>query len=315
MSDLMILALIFFLLLSLVVTIVGYVLYSGLLSEVDIRTGSPPIKNITIAYKYKVGSYRDCGSIFTESCSIGPKLYCIGAYYDDPDAVPVGKCRYAVGSVLSEGEEKPEEELVQLYKKFGFSVFSFPEVTHAVTSHFPNRTSLSFMLGLYKVLPVFFNYIKERKLCAHPFLEIYKGDLIHYMSPLSRQIDFYVPEASEKEKKEESEEDRQTDITGCDSNSETSSVSRTLMSESRETSLAPSSVPSLPEQEDLREGDAHSEHSDRSESEGSASSFEELDLEPGRGPEEEDCLQAKDAAVVNPDLLPEKRAAAGEGEE
>lgn len=87
MSDLLILALIVLLILSLLVTIAGFLLYSGLLSEVDIRTGSPPIKNITIAYKFREGPYKDCGSTFTESCSIGPKLYCIGVYYDDPNTV------------------------------------------------------------------------------------------------------------------------------------------------------------------------------------------------------------------------------------
>ncbi|KAJ8361164.1 hypothetical protein SKAU_G00176890 [Synaphobranchus kaupii] len=169
MSDFVILALIVFLLLSLLVTIVGFILYSGLLSEVGVRTGSPPIKNITIAYKFKEGPYKECGSIFTESCSIGPKLHCIGVYYDDPKTVPAEKCRCAVGNILSEGEEKPEEELVRLYEKFGFKIFSFPEVTHVVSATFPNRTSLSFLLGIYKVYPQLSDYIKCRHLdSCHP---------------------------------------------------------------------------------------------------------------------------------------------------
>ena len=35
---------------------------------------------------------------------------------------------------------------------------------------------------------------KERKLCAHPWIEIYDGENIHYMAPLSKQDQFYVPE-------------------------------------------------------------------------------------------------------------------------
>ncbi|KAJ8409352.1 hypothetical protein AAFF_G00235500 [Aldrovandia affinis] len=293
----------------------GKVLFSGLLCEVDIRTGSPPIKNITIAYKFREGPYKDCGSTFTESCSIGPKLHCIVVCYDDPTTVPAEKCRAAVGSVLSEGDEKPDEKLVRMYEKFGFSIVSFPEVTHVVSATFPNRTTLSYLLGVYKVYPQLGRYIKDRKLCAHPFLEIYKGELIHYIVPLARQSDFYVPEAAEKEKKDEPEEDRQTDITGADSNSESSSVSHTLMSESRETSLAPST---LPEQEP-GDVDNHSDHGSRSsgESEDGGSSFEELELEPASGQEDEDCPQTKEVLSVKPDLPTEEReaVAVGEGEE
>lgn len=42
---------------------------------------------------------------------------------------------------------------------------------------------------------------KERKLCAHPRLEIYQHDQIYFMCPLARQGDFYVPEMKESERK------------------------------------------------------------------------------------------------------------------
>ncbi|XP_036387648.1 testis-expressed protein 264-like [Megalops cyprinoides] len=318
MSDMLILALIILFLLSLLVTVVGFVLYSGLLSEITIGTGSPPIKNITIAYKYKVGPYKDCGALFTESCSIGPKLNCIGVFYDNPKTYPAEKCRCAVGSILSEGDEQPDEELVRLYEKFGFKVFSFPEVTHAVTTSFPNRTPISFLLGMYRVYPQLWRYVKERKLCAHPLMEIYKDQLIYYMCPLARQSDFSVPEMDDTEKKlqgrEESEEDRQTEITGADSCSEVSSVSHTVMSESRETSLAPSTVPTLLDQEP-RDSDSQSDRSGIAESEDSGSSFEELDFEPVKGQENEDGPQAKEVTGTDPEVLADEQATVGEGEE
>ena len=31
-------------------------------------------------------------------------------------------------------------------------------------------------------------------LCAYPFIELYDGGSIHFMAPLSKQKDFYVPE-------------------------------------------------------------------------------------------------------------------------
>ncbi|CAK6955570.1 testis-expressed protein 264 homolog [Scomber scombrus] len=84
MSDLILVLLIVVLLVCLLVTVGGFLLFSGLLSDVVIKTGPPPVRNVTIAYKFKEGSYKDCGAAYTESCSIGPKLSTIGVFYDDP---------------------------------------------------------------------------------------------------------------------------------------------------------------------------------------------------------------------------------------
>ncbi|XP_041081051.1 testis-expressed protein 264-like [Polyodon spathula] len=286
MSEFILLALISFLFLFLLLTVLGVVLYSGLFTEVIIRTGSSPIKNMTIAYKFKQGCYKESGSVFTESCSIGPKFSSIGVYYDDPKQVPAEKCRYLAGSVLSEGEEKPSEELLKLYEKYGFKIFSFPAVTHVVMTTFPHNTFLSIFLANWRVYPQMERYIKERKLCAHPFLELYQGNLIYYICPLARQGDFYVPEMRETERrhkeKEEDSEDRQTDITGADSNSD--------ITKSRETSLATSVAMSMASQE--QEDDTRSDRSGKgsSDSVGSGSSFEDLDLE---------VIEEVEPAVVN----------------
>lgn len=87
MSDSIILALIVFLILCLIVTVVAAVVYSGLFTEVNIKTGSPYIKNVTIAYKFHKGPYKDCGAAFTETVSIGPKLNTIRVSYDDSTEV------------------------------------------------------------------------------------------------------------------------------------------------------------------------------------------------------------------------------------
>ncbi|XP_061584487.1 testis-expressed protein 264 homolog [Cololabis saira] len=297
MSDLILLLLIAVLLFCLVVTVGGFLLYSGLLSDVLIKTGPPPVKSVTIAYKFKQGSYKDCGADYTESCSIGPKLSCIGIFYDDPKQRPQEKCRYVVGSILSEGEEKPDEEVLKLYEKFGFKVFSLPEVSHAVTTSFPCTTSLSYVLGPYRVYPTLSSYIEERKLCAFPSIEICNSDVIKYMVPLSHQTDFFVPEMKEEPKtdvkEDDSDEDRGTDITGADSHSDVSSVSGGVPWDSRETSLAASTAASLASSLPLRdvmdanEDVKHRDHSDRGSNASmeSGSSFEELDMDQEDGEE------------------------------
>lgn len=65
----------------------AYMLYSGLFAHISVLTGSPPIKKITFAYKFRQGPYRNCGKLFEESHNIGPELPSIGVYYDDPNEV------------------------------------------------------------------------------------------------------------------------------------------------------------------------------------------------------------------------------------
>lgn len=87
MSDLILLLLVVVLLVCLIATVGFFLLYSGLLTDVLVKTGPPPIRNVTIAYKFKEGPYKECGAAFTESCSIGPKLSSIAVFYDDPKQV------------------------------------------------------------------------------------------------------------------------------------------------------------------------------------------------------------------------------------
>ncbi|XP_071191789.1 testis-expressed protein 264-like [Salvelinus alpinus] len=347
MSDSIILALIVFLMLCLIVTVVAAVVYSGLFTEVNIKTGSPYIKNVTIAYKLHKGPYKDCGGAFTETVSIGPKLNTIRVSYDDSTEVPDDQCRYIIGSILSEGDEKPDEELQKLYEKFGFNVLSFPEVSLAVTTTFPSTTPLSHWLAPYRVYPELRNYIMERQLHAWPFIEINTGDLTHYIAPLSSQSGFHhtgfvVPElvtqiAAKTPVTEESlDQDRGTDISGAESHSDVSSkLSSQAQSKSTETSLAPSSASSLSHRDqgdgvEQGPGGEHREssekgHGDRgsSESVGSGSSFEELDLveemveelEIELGREEEGPTVKEEAREAPVEAVAEEREPVGDGEE
>lgn len=87
MSDVLLLLLVVVLLVCLIATVGFFLLYSGLLTEVSVRTGPPPLRNVTIAYKFREGPYKESGAAFTETCSIGPKLSSIAVYYDDPKQV------------------------------------------------------------------------------------------------------------------------------------------------------------------------------------------------------------------------------------
>ncbi|XP_069062855.1 testis-expressed protein 264 [Pleurodeles waltl] len=279
MADWLLLSLIAGLMALLLLTIFGVAVYSGLLTEVVVGAGTPPIRSITVAYKFRVGPYDESGNLFTESCSVAPKLPSIGVYYDNVLQVPVERCRYLVGTIIGEGDEKPKEDLVSQFEKFGFNIITFPEVSHAVTSTFPYTTPFSIQLATTRVHSALNEYIKERKLCAHPYIEIYKGDLIQFVCPLSRQSDFYVPEMKELLRKlREEEEEAGIVDTGTDMLSDSSSMSLEGPDNSRETSVATNMTSDFPTTRNREEVDNRSEHS-YSESGASCSSFEELDLE------------------------------------
>uniref|UniRef100_A0A8B9GIN0 Testis expressed 264, ER-phagy receptor n=1 Tax=Amazona collaria TaxID=241587 RepID=A0A8B9GIN0_9PSIT len=218
MSDWVLLGLIAVLVMLLLLTVFGFAVYSGLFTEVVVSAGSPPVGSITLAYKFRVGPYGESGQLFTDGCSISSKLYSIGVYYDNPHTVSPEKCRFAIGRILSEGDAKPSEEQIKRFQKYGFKIFSFPAPSHVVMATFPFTTPLSIHLAINRVHPALDTYIKERKLCAHPRIEIYKEDRIYFVCPLARQGDFYVPEMKELERKSRAAaaeaEDAQTDITG-----------------------------------------------------------------------------------------------------
>ena len=75
------------LILIILLTILGFAIYSGLFVTINPGAGPPPIKNVKIAYKFGRGAYKNVGPIFTEVTSLAPKLRCIGIYYDDPKQV------------------------------------------------------------------------------------------------------------------------------------------------------------------------------------------------------------------------------------
>ena len=73
--------------LLLIGTLFGLLMYSGLLTEIVVKAGKPPIGQIRIAYKYSRGSYTHAGRYFTEVTSIAPGTKTMGIYYDDPKQV------------------------------------------------------------------------------------------------------------------------------------------------------------------------------------------------------------------------------------
>ena len=177
-----------------VIVMVYYVIHSGLFSTIEVDTRNPKTGKMMVAYKTGRGSYRSGDKLFSDACSIVMKRKHIIIYYDDPQAVPEDEVRYAVGTILAEGKEEPDQEEVDSMLKHGFKLVHFPEPEVAVMSSFPFTTTLSIYLVIFRVYPKLKDYIESRGLCAYPAVEIYTSKSIDFMLPLSKQEYFFVPE-------------------------------------------------------------------------------------------------------------------------
>lgn len=181
--------------LLIVVTAFMFLVYCGLLHNVRVSTGKPPIGQFTGAYKFQKGPYKNVGDLCTEATSINPKLKLFAVYYDDPLKVAAEDLRSAVGSILSENGAEPDPNVAKLYQSHGFKLFGFPATSHAVVTSFPYITGLSIWLATMRVYAAMSAYIREKKLCATPWIDIYGDGKIQYMAVLAKQLEFYVPEA------------------------------------------------------------------------------------------------------------------------
>jgi len=65
--------------------------------------------------------------------------------------VPAEKLRWAVGSIVAEGDEKPDDELVKVFEQHGFKLFNLPAVSKVVKTTFPHKTFLSVYIYVYRV--------------------------------------------------------------------------------------------------------------------------------------------------------------------
>jgi len=180
------------------ITVLLYLGVSGLFSSIVIRTAETKYGPMVIAYKTITGPYNQVGALYTDSYCLLPKREQIGIYYDDPNAVSPKELRCAVGPILSNGDEQPVKEEMELMRSHGWKIFHIPKPSYTVTTTFPFRTTFSIFIAIYRVYPRLGKYIAEHSLCAYPAIEVYTDNEITFIMPLSRQEDFYVSEFQEE---------------------------------------------------------------------------------------------------------------------
>merc|ERR1712243_276000 len=81
----------------------------------------------------------------------------------------------------------------------GYKVAVLSKQQFAVVSSFPLKTGLSLYVAIFRVYPRLRQYIADMGLCAYPAIEIADRRTMHFMMPLSRQEEFFVPEFCEEQ--------------------------------------------------------------------------------------------------------------------
>jgi ribosomal protein S17 len=242
-----------------------------------------------VAYKLGRGPYSEAGHLFTELSGDlvreDPEnhvqgLPTIGIFYDDPEKVKeVSRCRYAVGVILPSEGDPHRERLKTGLEARGYSTTSLPVIDHVVYSVFPFRGVFSILIAVKRVYPRLKQYIKEHNLCAHPCIEIYEGDKIYFIEPLSKQDQFYLfPEEEDEEDGDDDDDDSSA------SRSEADELGRSSQSHSESDPLE-ERTGTRPEATVGRKGSRGDEATDNGSNNGlstrtsTSSSFEELRAE------------------------------------
>ncbi|KAG8238264.1 hypothetical protein J437_LFUL016444 [Ladona fulva] len=189
---------IFLVLILLFLVIAAYLFcsYYGILTEVCIKTNRSPFGRLAIAYKFSRGPYSKASQLFVEANCVMPNHPRIGIFYGDRHD-PASPLSFAIGSILNDRGELPDEKTIMHLRSYGYKFFIFPEVSFAVTGSFPYKNSLSLFFAVLKIYPKIGAYVAARNLCAHPVIEIYGPSNILFVAPLARQSEFYVPEAED----------------------------------------------------------------------------------------------------------------------
>ncbi|XP_009858833.2 testis-expressed protein 264 homolog [Ciona intestinalis] len=201
MEYLILLILIAITFLCLISTVLYLLVHVGIFGNITVSVGKPVIQNVCIGYKTYNGSYKNCGANFSAAFTLFPQLQSIGIYYENPyncTKDPTYELDYAVGLILAEGDQKPDPKVVKTLEKEGYKMTELPAIEYAVQAKFPLVFDVCSVIGSWRVYPILTNFINKKRLSAHPYIEIYTPGTIHYLAPLSKQSDFFVPGVSYK---------------------------------------------------------------------------------------------------------------------
>ncbi|KAK2190165.1 hypothetical protein NP493_87g02051 [Ridgeia piscesae] len=189
----------FCIILLVVIALIGFQRFIQYYKNIPICAGKPPVQKLVIAYKCGRSSHKELDAIFKEAKTLFPSLRQLIIFYDIPrKETSCVSLKWAVGIIVSEAEDEPDLKVTMQLQDKGYKFYKLPKVSNSVkmTVHKLPDWLASRPPSIAHVYPRLASYVKIHKLCAHPWIAVHSGCTIHYMAPLARQNEFYVPEFS-----------------------------------------------------------------------------------------------------------------------
>jgi len=153
------------------IVLISVLTYYGMFATVTIseqETGS-----FWLVYEKYIGDYKNVGPVMTKLSNELKQKESIeasrgfGLYYDNPQEVAKDKLRSLIGCILDEKDANKAQGLQAKY-----NVKHYP-ASKSVVASFPFRGHPSIFVGIFKVYPKIFSYLKDHNYTPVPMMELY----------------------------------------------------------------------------------------------------------------------------------------------
>ena len=146
-----------------------------------------------LVFEKYIGDYKNVGRVMTKLSDELKQKESIessrgfGLYYDNPQEVAKDKLRSLVGCIL---DEKDANKVQSLQAKYNLKLYP---VSKSVVSSFPFRGHPSIFVGIFKVYPKLFSYLKDHNYTPVPLMELYDltNKKINYIASVNLPQPFF----------------------------------------------------------------------------------------------------------------------------
>ncbi|MFA6169637.1 MAG: hypothetical protein WC772_02560 [Candidatus Margulisiibacteriota bacterium] len=166
----------------LLVAIVGWLYYMGFFSTLKVTEKA--VGPYTLVYEDYTGPYSNTGpvvqAVFDRLAKDGIKpIDGFGIYLDDPSKVKASQLRSQVGCVLADKDLKAFKKVAKKYKVLKLAKMM------GITTEFPIKNNLSYMIGPMKAYPAIMKYMTEKKIANEQI-----GTCLEYYDMAGMKITF-----------------------------------------------------------------------------------------------------------------------------
>jgi hypothetical protein len=153
-----------------VMAFAGFLYYLGMFGKIEVSESQ--FGPFDYAYEEFTGPYSKTMPVFARVNSFLTSqgvisVKGIGVYFDNPSIVPAEKLRSNCGSIIT---DLSPEKLTAIKSKLKIGAFV---ASNCITTEFPVKNTLSYMMAPMKVYPIIMKYVTEKGYNTKEVYEIY----------------------------------------------------------------------------------------------------------------------------------------------